>query len=396
MEHSIHLPLTALGETSLVCPSSLDYRRPFRVEGYTGSGTAPAMTVLGINAPRTEGYSRDVTAAASSIDAVGGAKGDQAEGDRCEVFLPPDQDCPYEELSPVRWEDGTTAGMNIGVFDPMVPTGAYANGINVDRDAVGFGFLLDGEACVERATMWVLSDSSDPIALPDPPGGFGDAGVAEAVSARNEEGCVWVVGVDQQLNKAAVWFGSPDDGPSAFCVAVADDETVPCTDPEFSVYLAHDVNRWGHVAVVLERANSSPPEYVAGVLTHVADLDGNLRVDGADLGLLLLNWCSGGCDDELVADLDCDGMVDGADSGILLSVWSGSDFVVIDPLCACGSSESMISGPSPISESEFAAAAESLGFTSLGALAEWATTATKQQLDAVGSALVVLASGGES
>lgn len=388
---------TIVGETSLVCPISfVDYRRPFRVEGYTGSGTAPAMTLLDVNAPRTEGYSRDVTAAVSSIDAVGGADGDQAEGDRCLATSLPTPTCPFVTLAPVRWEDGTTAGTDLGVFDPMGPTGAYANGINVDRDAVGFGFLVDDEVCIKRATMWVLSDSSDPIALPDPPGGTNDLSAAEADSARNEEGCVWVVGVDESLDRAAIWFGSPDDGPSAFCVAIADDEALPCSDPEFSVYRAHDVNRWGHVAVVLEIANSSPPAFAAGVLTHVADLDGNLRVDGADLGLLLLNWCSSGCDEELVADLDCDGIVDGADSGVLLSAWSGSDFVAIEPLCTCGSSESMMTGPSSISESEWASAAESLGFPSLGALAEWGKTATKQQLDAVGSALAVLASGGES
>jgi len=386
---------TIVGETSLVCPNGLlHYRRPFRVEGYTGSGTAPAMTVLDVNAPRTEGYSRDVTAAASSIDAVGGANGDQADGDRCMVFVLPTSTCPFVALAPVRWEDGTTAGTDLGVFDPMGPTGAQANGINVDRDAVGFGFLFAGEACIERATMWVLSDSSDPIALPDPPGGFSEVGVAEAVSARNEQGCVWVAGADESLGKAALWFGSPDDGPSAFCVAVADDETIPCSAPEFSVYRAHDVNRWGHVAVILARKNTSPTEYAARVLTHVADLDGNLRVDGADLGLLLLNWCSSGCDDELIADLDCDSVVDGADSGILLSVWSGSEFVTIDPLCSCGTEESFTFGAGDFGIESQEAAIQSLGFASMAAFADWSNSATTSQIDAVGQTLVALLIGG--
>ncbi|HMN95204.1 MAG TPA: hypothetical protein PKC43_02455 [Phycisphaerales bacterium] len=49
--------------------------------------------------------------------------------------------------------------------------------------------------------------------------------------------------------------------------------------------------------------------------TCFGDLDGNLAVDGADLGILLASWGPGpGC-----ADLDGNGIVDGADLGVLLS-----------------------------------------------------------------------------
>jgi len=47
-----------------------------------------------------------------------------------------------------------------------------------------------------------------------------------------------------------------------------------------------------------------------------ADLDGDFKVDGADLGILLNNWGNSGC-----GDLDFDGIVDGADLGILLNNW---------------------------------------------------------------------------
>jgi len=47
-----------------------------------------------------------------------------------------------------------------------------------------------------------------------------------------------------------------------------------------------------------------------------ADLDGDGIVDGADLGLLLQQWGSGGS-----ADLNGDGVVDGIDLGILLQQW---------------------------------------------------------------------------
>ena len=52
-----------------------------------------------------------------------------------------------------------------------------------------------------------------------------------------------------------------------------------------------------------------------------ADLNGDGRVDGADLGLLLAAWgpCGQGC---CPADLNLDGLVDGADLGLLLAAWA--------------------------------------------------------------------------
>ena len=48
-----------------------------------------------------------------------------------------------------------------------------------------------------------------------------------------------------------------------------------------------------------------------------ADLDGNGRVDGADLGLMLGNFNGPG-----VGDINHDGIVNGADLGLLLDAWS--------------------------------------------------------------------------
>lgn len=48
-----------------------------------------------------------------------------------------------------------------------------------------------------------------------------------------------------------------------------------------------------------------------------ADLDGDGTVSGADLGLLLGDWGTGGS----IADLDGDGTVSGADLGVLLGEW---------------------------------------------------------------------------
>ena len=49
------------------------------------------------------------------------------------------------------------------------------------------------------------------------------------------------------------------------------------------------------------------------------DLNGDGRVDGADLGLLLAGW--GTCGTPCPADLDANGVVNGADIGILLGNW---------------------------------------------------------------------------
>ena len=48
------------------------------------------------------------------------------------------------------------------------------------------------------------------------------------------------------------------------------------------------------------------------------DLDGNSRIDGADLGIMLSAWGTSGS-----ADIDADGSVGGSDLGILLANWTG-------------------------------------------------------------------------
>ena len=57
-------------------------------------------------------------------------------------------------------------------------------------------------------------------------------------------------------------------------------------------------------------------------MCELADLNCNGTVDGADLGLLLLNW--GPCDaaaPRCIGDIDSDGLVDGSDLAILLGYW---------------------------------------------------------------------------
>ena len=49
-----------------------------------------------------------------------------------------------------------------------------------------------------------------------------------------------------------------------------------------------------------------------------ADLNGDGRVDGADLGLMLATWGEPG-----PSDLDGNGVTNGGDLGLLLAGWTG-------------------------------------------------------------------------
>ena len=119
------------------------------------------------------------------------------------------------------------------------------------------------------------------------------------------------------------------------------------------------------------------------LFTAAADLNGDLCVDGADLGRLLT---AGGSDS--ILDLSCSpdggcGMVDGADYGILLSQWTGSDGVVSinwgcsgswddgEILDAAGGAATMLGFDDLNAMADFATSAppvEALGMTELGAL----------------------------
>ena len=57
----------------------------------------------------------------------------------------------------------------------------------------------------------------------------------------------------------------------------------------------------------------------AGAAGPVGDINGDGKVDGADIGLCIGNWGQAGG----VADVNCDGIVDGADLGLIIGNWTG-------------------------------------------------------------------------
>lgn len=77
------------------------------------------------------------------------------------------------------------------------------------------------------------------------------------------------------------------------------------------LHLRDDGSRWSEVW-----DDPAPDDGVTQLDRVTPDLDGNGRVDGGDLGLLLANWENAGC-----GDLNEDGIVTGADLGRLLAAW---------------------------------------------------------------------------
>ena len=58
-------------------------------------------------------------------------------------------------------------------------------------------------------------------------------------------------------------------------------------------------------------------DFIAPPVTDcVGDLNGDLFVDGADLGLLIGGWGTSG-----IGDLNDDGSIDGADLGLMIGAW---------------------------------------------------------------------------
>ena len=78
------------------------------------------------------------------------------------------------------------------------------------------------------------------------------------------------------------------------------------------LYLAGDGSRWSSVW-----GEPGASDGVQVQSRQTPDLDGDGRINGVDLGLLLANWGGAGR-----GDLDGDGTVSGADLGALLSAWA--------------------------------------------------------------------------
>lgn len=213
-----------------------------------------------------------------------------------------------QKLLPGDGQMGDFFGASVGIDGEVVIVGAYA-----DDDTVN----ASGSAYIFRATAGVAPWVQEAKLVAGDPGNNDQFGSAVAIDDD-------VAGVGAYLNddngtdsgsaymfqrEAGVWsqthkFTASDAAAGDyFGAAVAVDGEVLFV----GAYQDDDAGLSSGSAYVIEPCPPPPP----------GDLDGDLDVDGADLGLLLGAWGSA----DPVADINDDGTVDGADMGVMLGNW---------------------------------------------------------------------------
>ncbi|MEY4534100.1 MAG: hypothetical protein RLZZ246_418 [Planctomycetota bacterium] len=126
---------------------------------------------------------------------------------------------------------------------------------------------------------------------------------------------------DQDIDDAlgALWLSRIEAGELEWCFVDANHVSLRASD--WTIQALHDATENGVVVAVARRGSERRLCY----LTSAADLNGDLAVDGADLGILLTVWGLEGdaAGDQAPLDLNADSVVDGADLGILITGWTG-------------------------------------------------------------------------
>lgn len=128
---------------------------------------------------------------------------------------------------------------------------------------------------------------------------------------------------------------------------------------------------------------------VAGYLTGIADIDGDLKVNAVDLGILLGDWGLTGDTTLLQSDLNGDGAVGSIDLGILIGSFDGAEYHRVRTPCVGAACE-----PSGESEAMMASLGEglatALGFEDMQAIADWLATASDAEAFGLGQLLLEL------
>ena len=324
-----------------------------------------------------------------------------------------DTGCEQLTFEGLVWSPGPTAEALLPIDDDAE---VVVTGINREDQRCGASRVpLSETDCPPHATHWDPGTTTLPfdLNLAEPQTLGDDRTFALAISdviaypsgGEQDDEYVLVVGWNGSAAEAVAWSRHENSSTADdWCQRRLQDIVLPC-NTDLVLIAAHDVNNHGHI--VGHGFRLEEDFHRAFVLTDVADLDGDMRVNGADLGILLAAWlCSGGCPDE---DCDGDGAVDGADLGIVLSNWSGQNVCTVPPICAmncppatacgddpegCGGSSSAFAGGAGDSESASAGplgeALEALGFSSPDAFVEWATAADPDQVETVAGTIAYL------
>ncbi len=167
----------------------------------------------------------------------------------------------------------------------------------------------DVSELVQSAVAAVIERPPDESSALDP-GGWMALGVISSG--------VWY---DEDVSDArgAFWLSRIDQGDLQWCFQDAND--VSLRAPGWTIQALHDATSDGILVGVARRAGERRLCY----LTSCADLNGDLFVDGADLGSVLTHWGQRGAamGDDPAIDLNGDDIVDGADLGVTLTAWTG-------------------------------------------------------------------------
>ena len=301
---------------------------------------------------------------------------------------------------------GIDANYWVGLsYLPGQPTENYPGGMgdgqmrggNPQGMSTGWANSLAGPQCARHAVVWgaqaydITADPTD-----------SRKSRSEAISPPDVVNLTTVVGWAPALQRGLVWRGLPG---GTWCESDATDITandVDCVLTDGSSCLPktlgpngavveiiqlHDINAFGHaVGIIRDTRFGSRGEVVSNkrfacVLGPVADLDEDLDVDAADLGILLGEWGNA----ISKANMFCSGVVDGDDLGTLVTSWSGSGvlspaFAPWGSTCSCGS-PGMMAAPGNSWDAEGALAA--LGFASIAEFAEWVESADELNVQAI-------------
>jgi hypothetical protein len=197
------------------------------------------------------------------------------------------------------------------------------------------GYLPGTEMHGVHADQGVAYDVHEAIVdAADPPGGPGEARTASAIAAicRAEaanEAAVYLAGGTRYPGLIAasdppygvLWLGTRDgEGGWEWCGRNVNNFDVAWKHSLDLIFHAiHDIHPTG-IAVGYASENNATKLVL---LTSLSDLNGDLKVNGADLGALLADWGPGpGGGTYLPGDLNRDDVINGADLGILLTAWN--------------------------------------------------------------------------
>jgi len=118
-----------------------------------------------------------------------------------------------------------------------------------------------------------------------------------------------------------IWVGAAAGGGAADWCAWNVNVIAICPS-DVVVESVHDMNDAGIAIAVVSSIHDGTAVPRLAYLTPVADINGDLKVDGGDLGILLGDWGPvEGVEARRLHDLNQDGNINGADLGLFLGGW---------------------------------------------------------------------------